>query len=121
MFDSNTILRYSAGLCHVLAFALQDCIPEKTDIVVIYDFDLDIESEVITHVVVKYKDYFIDISNITESIDYIASQYEDWGEQEIVVNNDRESICKLAGKFSSQQYNDAKKVATKICDILFAL
>ena len=56
---------------------------------VIYDFDLDIESEVITHVVVKYKDYFIDISNITESIDYIASQYEDWGEQEIVVNNDR--------------------------------
>ena len=32
-----------------------------------------------------------------------------------------ESICKLAGKFSSQQYNDAKKVATKICDILFAL
>lgn len=119
VFDSDTIIRYSAGLCHVLAFALQDCIPEKTDIVVIYDFDLDIESEVITHVVVKYKDYFIDISNITKSIDDIASEYEDLGEQEIVVNNDRESICELAGEFSSQEYNDAKKVATKICDILF--
>ena len=49
---------------------------KKTDIVVIYDFDLDIESEVITHVAVKYKDHFID-RRILQKVYAAVSQHED--------------------------------------------
>lgn len=116
-FGYDTIMKYTSGLCHVLAFALHDALP-NSDIVVIYDYDCDIESPVITHVVTKFENYFIDINNVTANIQHIVDNYEDHGDQNIVINNDRESIVELAGEYSKKDYDDAEVVAKKIVETL---
>ena len=85
---------YTTGFCHVFAFALQDLLPDS-DIVVVYDFDLDIESEVITHVLIKHGNLFMDITTITNDINVILDQYIDHGEQEVAINNNRSRITEL--------------------------
>lgn len=106
------ISTYTAGYCHVFAFALNDLLPDS-DTIAVYDYDMDIESEVITHVFIRYKNLFMDVATMTENINDILNEYEDHGEQAVVVNNNRSSITELAGSYSTIDYKNAKQTARK--------
>lgn len=125
--DINTLLSYNisdkimdiyaAGRCHILAFVLNNLIPNSS-LVSVLDYDMDIEMYVITHTFIKTnKEYYIDIKNITKDINKILEEYEELNEYVITTNLTRDEIQSYAGKCREQEYKNAEPAALKLYDL----
>lgn len=117
IFSESDIMTFTSGWCHILAFELSQVI-ENSQIVSILDYDLFIDSEVLTHSVVEINGFFVDITGIYKEIDSITEQYEDLGEQYLDKFENFEYIQKLGGKSNEKITNHAQKIALIIKKIL---